>query len=193
MASSLFVATLGLLLVLGTRRGAPAHLVALAAVGIGAALALVAYAARQAARLARTYEAALDEARARAAALEEREERFRLLLENVPDEAIFFLDREGRVASWNAGAARVEGWRAFDVLGLPLGAFHLPEEAREGRPERALAAARERGFHHEEGWRVRRDGTRFWADVTLVALRDRAGNHRGFGAIVRDATARRSA
>ncbi|HZU39058.1 MAG TPA: PAS domain S-box protein, partial [Gemmataceae bacterium] len=118
---------------------------------------------------------------------------FRLLVESVKDYAIFLLDPQGRVASWNAGAERIKGYRREEVLGQHFAHFNTVEDVRAGQCEQALAAATAAGHHEHEGWRVRKDGTRFWASVVLTALRDANGNLRGFGAVTRDLTARKRA
>jgi PAS domain S-box-containing protein len=120
------------------------------------------------------------------------EERFRLLVDGVKEYAILMLDPEGNVLSWNAGAERLIGYRAEEILGLPISRFH-PEDAPALAAEQSLAVAARDGHFREEGWRVRKDGTRFWADVTLTALRDRGGALRGFAAITHDMTERRAA
>ena len=120
------------------------------------------------------------------------EERFRLLVDGVKEYAILMLDPEGNVLSWNAGAERLIGYRAEEILGLPISRFY-PEDAAPPSAEEALAIAAHEGHYREEGWRVRSDGSRFWADVTLTALRDRGGALRGFATITHDMTERRAA
>jgi PAS domain S-box-containing protein len=120
-------------------------------------------------------------------------EEFRLLVESVVDYAIFKLDLDGRVASWNAGAERIKGYKAEEVLGKHFGVFYSPEDARTGKPDMLLAQARERGRTAEEGWRVRKDGSRFWASVVLTALKDPAGRIVGFVKVTRDMTGRKEA
>ena len=120
------------------------------------------------------------------------EERFRLLVDGVKEYAILMLDPEGNVLSWNAGAERLIGYRADEILGLPISRFY-PDDADPFAAEEALAVAARDGHFREEGWRVRKDGTRFWADVTLTALRDRGGALRGFAKITHDMTERRAA
>ena len=129
-----------------------------------------------------------EEARER---LRETEERFRLLVEGVKDYAIFMLDPDGRIASWNPGAERMKGYRAGDILGRHFSVFYPPEEAAAGKPEQGLRIACEQGRYHEEGWRLRKDGSRFLADVTITPLRDESGVLRGFGKVTRDITERR--
>ena len=123
------------------------------------------------------------------AALAESEERHRLLIEGVRDYAIILLDPDGRVASWNSGAQRLTGWRADEVLGHGLDVFRPPEEG--SRPWPGLETALREGRFEEEGWRVRKDGSRFWASVVLTALVDEQGRLRGFADVTRDLTERR--
>ena len=118
---------------------------------------------------------------------------FRLLVERVQDYAIFVLDPEGRVATWNAGAERIKGYTAADIIGRPYATFFTAEDRAAGKPARLLERARRDGRMEDEGWRVRRDGTRFWADAILTALRDEAGALVGYAKVTRDMTARRQA
>jgi PAS domain S-box-containing protein len=122
--------------------------------------------------------------------LRESEERFRLLVEHVQEYAIFMLDQDGYVISWNSGAERIKGYRAAEIIGSHVSRFYSAEDCENGKPARALATARETGRWEDEGWRVRKDGTTFWANVVLTALRDR-GELRGFAKITRDLTERR--
>lgn len=118
------------------------------------------------------------------------DEQFRLLVTSVTDYAILLLDTAGRVASWNAGAERIKGYSAAEILGRHFSRFY-PEEARSaGVPDSALQRAEREGNCRQEGWRVRKDGTRFWADVVITALRDPVGELRGFAKVTRDMTAR---
>ena len=121
------------------------------------------------------------------------EERFRLLVEGVEDYAIFMLDPEGRVASWNPGAERIKGWKAEEVLGHPISLFYLPGDVMAGVPEESLRIAASEGLYRAEALLVRKDGTRFWADVLISALRDERGGLRGFAKITRDISSRRQA
>ncbi|MEB3826717.1 PAS domain S-box protein [Phormidium sp. CCY1219] len=123
-------------------------------------------------------------------ALHHSEEQFRRLVEGVKDHAIYMLDRQGRVASWNETASRIQGYDAAEILGEPLACFYPPEDIAAGKPDRHLKQAAEFGSYEEENWRVRQDGSRFWAEVAIAALRDEAGNLRGFCTIVRDVTER---
>ena len=117
-------------------------------------------------------------------------ERYRLLVESVPDYAIFLLTPEGRVATWNPGAERTTGYRAEEVLGEHVSLF-LPEEDRaSGKADESLHVAAREGRCEQEGWRVNRDGRRFWAHVTTTAIRDPAGGLVGFARVARDLTER---
>jgi PAS domain S-box-containing protein len=124
-------------------------------------------------------------------ALHDSEERFRLLVESVKDYAIFMLDPAGRVASWNRGAEAIKGYAAEEILGQHFSIFYTPEDVASGKPQQHLDAAVRDGRVEEDGWRVRKDGTRFWADTVLTALRDPAGTLVGFGKVTRDLTMRR--
>jgi PAS domain S-box-containing protein len=126
-------------------------------------------------------------------ALRQSEERFRLLVEGVKDYAIFMLCPDGRIASWNAGAERIKGYRAEEIIGRHFSCFYTPEDLQQGKPERELRLAAADGRYQEEGWRVRKDGTQFWADVLITALRDRAGKLIGFAKVTRDTTERKQA
>ena len=128
--------------------------------------------------------------RAREQALREGEERLRLVVEGVRDYGIFALDPDGNVASWNTGAERIKGWRADEILGRHFSIFY-PEEERGTRPGHNLEAARRHGRAEDEGWRVRKDGARFWANVVITPLHDDAGVLRGFSKVTRDITERR--
>jgi PAS domain S-box-containing protein len=118
------------------------------------------------------------------------DEQFRLLVESVSDYAIFLLDPSGRVMSWNAGAERIKGYPAQEIVGQHFSLFYPPEERAAGTPERLLRRAEREGRARHEGWRVRSDGTQFWADVVLTALRGPGGALRGFAKVTRDMTAR---
>src|SRR5215218_6303768 len=126
-------------------------------------------------------------------ALRRNEERFRLLVEGVKDYAIFMLDPEGKVASWNEGAHRIKGYSQQEILGRHFSVFYPEEDLKRSKPERELEIAQEKGTYEEEGWRVRKDGTRFWASVSITALWDEAGGLRGFAKVTRDITERKRA
>ncbi|CAD6534473.1 PAS domain-containing hybrid sensor histidine kinase/response regulator [Paraburkholderia metrosideri] len=124
-------------------------------------------------------------------ALRQSEERFRLLVDSVKDYAIFMLDPQGFVISWNAGAARIKGYMREEIVGRHFSQFYLPEEAAAGKPARELAIARQIGHVEDEGWRVRKDGTTFWANVNITAVHDESNRLRGFAKVTRDLTERR--
>lgn len=126
-------------------------------------------------------------------ALRESEKRLRVLVEQVREYAIFMVDPQARILTWNLGAQRIKGYRADEVLGEPLSKFYTPEDQAAGRLQRLLRQAQERGSGHDIGWRVRKDGSRFWADVTLTALRTPSGELYGFAKVVRDLTERMEA
>ena len=119
------------------------------------------------------------------------EEQFRLLVENVRDYAIFMLDPDGRIATWNAGAQAIKGYAADEIIGSHFSRFYEPEAIARGWPEHELALAKAHGRFEDEGWRIRKDGTRFWASVVITALRDAQGQLRGFAKVTRDLTSRR--
>jgi PAS domain S-box-containing protein len=128
--------------------------------------------------------------RAREQALRESEERFRLVIEEVRDYGIFALDPEGVVTSWNLGAQRIKGWEADEILGLHFSRFY-PAETRGHLPAEMLDRARREGTAEDEGWRLRKDGRPFWANVVITALHDDQGELRGFAKVTRDMTERR--
>jgi PAS domain S-box-containing protein len=121
------------------------------------------------------------------------EERFRLLVDSVKDYAIFMLDTQGHVVTWNNGAARLKGYTAREIIGEHLSRFYPPEEVARGRPEVELETAAREGRFEDEGWRLRKDGTLFWANVILTAMRDDAGRLVGFAKVTRELTERRRA
>ena len=143
-------------------------------------------------RLAQRLARASDLLRAREQDLRESEERFRLVVEKVRDYGIFALSPEGVVTSWNLGAERIKGWQASEILGQHFSTFY-PPETRDHLPATMLARARSEGTAEDEGWRMRKDGTRFWANVIITALRDGDGKLRGFAKVTRDMTERRAA
>ncbi|WP_257453721.1 sensor histidine kinase [Archangium lipolyticum] len=116
------------------------------------------------------------------------EERFRLLVSSVKDYAIFMLDPEGRVVTWNSGAARLKGYSAREIVGEHFSRFYPPEELAKNKPARDLELARRDGRFEEEGWRLRKDGTTFWANVLITAMHDPAGTLLGFAKVTRDLT-----
>ena len=124
-------------------------------------------------------------------ALRQSEERFRLLVSGVKDYAIFMVDPEGRVVSWNEGAERIKGYAADEIIGRHFSRFYPPEEIAEGMPRRLLDKAAAEGRVEIDGWRVRKDGSHFFANIVLTALQDTDGNLRGFAKVVRDITERR--
>jgi PAS domain S-box-containing protein len=124
-------------------------------------------------------------------ALRDSEERFRLLLEAVQDYAIFMLDAEGHIASWNPGAQRVKGYTAEEIIGQHFRVFYPPERQAQQHPEHELEIALREGHYEEEGWRIRKDGSRFWANVVLTTVYDESGRHVGFAKVTRDITERR--
>jgi len=118
---------------------------------------------------------------------------YRLLVENVLDYAIFMLDPTGRIISWNAGARRIKGYREADILGRNFAVFYPAEDVAAGKPVRELETAVAVGRLEDEGWRIRQDGTRFWANVVITALFGADGELRGFAKVTRDMTDRRAA
>ena len=120
-------------------------------------------------------------------------ESFRLMVSRVEDYAIYLLDPKGNVASWNEGAQRAKGYSADEIIGKHVSTFYTAEDRKIGHANELLAKAERDGRVEEEGWRVRKDGTRFWADVVITALRDDRGRLVGFGKVTRDLTERREA
>jgi PAS domain S-box-containing protein len=121
------------------------------------------------------------------------ERRFRLLVESVKDYAIFLLDPSGRIATWNTGAQLIKGYSREEAIGRHISIFYTPEDLAHERPVQLLSAAARDGRVEDEGFRVRKDGTRFWADVVITALRDAAGELEGYVKVTRDLTERRKA
>jgi PAS domain S-box-containing protein len=119
------------------------------------------------------------------------EELLRLLVDHVMDYAIFIMDREGRVATWNAGAERLLGYRTEEILNQPFSTFFVPEEAQQHIPEKELEQAANTGRAADDRWAVRKDGSRLWVNGVTIALRD--PSLRGFGKIMRDHTAQKQA
>jgi PAS domain S-box-containing protein len=126
-------------------------------------------------------------------ALKKSEEQFRLLVQGVTDYAIYMLDPEGRVDSWNLGAQRIKGYMPDEIIGKHFSQFYTPEDREASEPQYALDIAARDGRHEREGWRCRKDGTRFWAHVVIDAIRDEAGALIGFAKITRDITERKEA
>lgn len=119
------------------------------------------------------------------------EERFRLLVEGVRDYAIYMMDPQGRITTWNAGAERIKGYEASEILGKHFSTFFTEEDVRSGKPQHILELAAKEGHAEQEGWRVRKDGSRFWVNGILTALRDKSGKLIGFSKITRDITERK--
>jgi PAS domain S-box-containing protein len=120
-------------------------------------------------------------------------DQFELLVSSVVDYAIFMLDPAGVIATWNEGAQRIKGYEADEVIGRHFSIFYPAEDARNRKPEWELEVAKREGRYAEEGWRIRKDGSRFWASVVITALRDETGRLRGFGKVTRDLTEKRLA
>jgi PAS domain S-box-containing protein len=117
-------------------------------------------------------------------------DRYQLLIDAVQDYAIFMLDPTGRVASWNSGARKIKGYAPDEIIGRHFSVFYTPEDIAIGKPGRELALATSQGRAEDQGWRVRRDGSRFWADVTITAVHDPSGALLGFAKVTRDMTER---
>jgi PAS domain S-box-containing protein len=124
-------------------------------------------------------------------AVRESEERFRLLVEGVQEYAILHLDTDGQVVSWNPGAERLKGYPAAEIIGKHFSIFYPPEDVQRGKPDQNLKDAAQKSQTEDEGWRIRKNGSRFWANVVITALRDSQGNLRGFAKLTRDMTDRR--
>ena len=129
----------------------------------------------------------------RTAEVKASEERFRLLVDGVKDYAITMLDAEGRVVSWNSGAERIKGYRADEIIGRHCSCFLTEEDIQLGRPAQDLEGAASSNRAEWEGWRVRKDGSRFWANVVLTAVRDENNLLKGFSQVTRDITERKKA
>ncbi len=126
-------------------------------------------------------------------ALRRSEERFHQLVDAVTDYAIYLLDPDGRVATWNTGAQKAKGYSAQEIIGKHISLFYTPDDRAAGKPDSVLGVVRQHGRFEEESWRVRKDGTRFWANVVLTALHDETGALTGFAKITRDLTEKRAA
>jgi PAS domain S-box-containing protein len=120
-------------------------------------------------------------------------ERYRLLIEAITDYAIYMLDPAGRITSWNPGARRFKGYSADEIIGQHFSRFYTPEDREAELPARALEQARTKGQFEAEGWRVRKDGSRFWAYVVIDPIRDHQGDLIGFAKVTRDLTERKAA
>lgn len=129
----------------------------------------------------------------RVEALRSSEERFRLLVDGTQDDAIFMLDPTGRVVSWNPGAERIKQYQASEIFGQHFSPFYPADDVAAGKPDQELRVAVAEGKYEEERLRVRKDGTHFWASVVITALRDVAGNLRGFSQVTRDISLRKQA
>jgi PAS domain S-box-containing protein len=120
-------------------------------------------------------------------------ELLRLLMTNLKDYAIIMLDPKGHVLTWSSAAEQLKGWKAAEIIGQHFSRFYPPEDVQKGKTEMELRVAAENGRFEDEGWRVRKDGTRFWANVIITCLRGSDGQVRGFGKITRDLSERRLA
>jgi PAS domain S-box-containing protein len=140
----------------------------------------------------RTHNAKLEETvRQRSAELQKISEHLRMMVEGIKDYALVMLDPDGRVLTWNIGAENLKGYTADEIIGKHFSIFYSPEEVRLGKPERELRLAQAQGHCEDENWRVRKDGTRFIANVGITALRDEQGKLRGFAKVTRDITERK--
>ena len=135
----------------------------------------------------------ISETYAQELALRQSEQRFRLLVSGVTDYAIYMLDLDGKISSWNAGVERLKGYRESEVINRHFSMFYTEEDLRNDKPTRALQRARSEGRFEDSGWRVRKDGTQFWANVIVDLIRDESGTPIGFAKITRDISERRSA
>ena len=127
------------------------------------------------------------------AGLQTTAEHFRMLVENMKDYAIIILDTNGRVASWNPGSEIIMGYRSDEIIGQHFSRFFPSEEVQRGRPEKELKVATAEGRSEDEGWRIRKDRSRFWSNEVITVLRDQGGTLCGFGKVMRDLTERKRA
>lgn len=118
------------------------------------------------------------------------EDRYQLLIDAVRDDAVFMLDPDGRVARWNSGAHKIKGYSTDEIIVRHFSVFYTPEDVVSDKPRRELAIAAARGRAEDQGWRVRWDGSRFWADVTITAVHDPSDALLGFAKVTRDMTER---
>jgi PAS domain S-box-containing protein len=144
-------------------------------------------------RLTIEQETRASQRRAAQEALHASEARFHQLVDAVTDYAIFMLDGTGHIATWNAGAQKSKGYEAHEILGQHFSVFYTSEDRASGKPDRVLETVRREGRFEDESWRIRKDGTRFWANVVITALRDQNGEVTGFAKVTRDLTAKRAA
>ena len=136
-------------------------------------------------------EQVLDHYRQMRRSLLESETRFRLLVENIKDYAIFMLDPQGHITTWNLGASQIKGYQAEEIIGRHFSVFYTAADREHGKPTRGLETARREGRFLDEGWRVRKDGSHFWASVVITAIYDHTGQLLGFGKVTRDLTERK--
>lgn len=125
--------------------------------------------------------------------LRQSEERYRLLVEQVTDYGIFMMDEKGRITSWNEGAKNINGYTSTEIIGKYFSIFYPEEDLVNGKPQHELRVAKAEGKYEEEGWRVRKDGTRFWASVVITAVYNHEGTHMGYSKVTRDLTERKAA
>ena len=135
----------------------------------------------------------LSERKAAEAALKESAEQFRFLVQGVTDYAVYMIDATGRVSSWNSGAQRIKGYRPDEIIGEHFSRFYTEEDRAANEPKRALEKVERNGTFEKEGWRVRKDGTRFWANVVIDPIRGDDGRLLGFAKVTRDITEKRAA
>jgi PAS domain S-box-containing protein len=126
-------------------------------------------------------------------ALRQSDRLFRLLVQGLTDHAIFMLDSDGHIRNWNSGAQHIKGYTAEEIIGQHFSRFYTAEDLETDEPRRALETALRTGRYEKEGWRVRKDESRFWASVVMEPIRDDAGAHIGFAKVIRDITERKDA